>query len=217
MDVIIDIIWHFLKKISLRTWIEIAVGAALLIGLCCYYNSYKSTKHKLEITENNNKAYQARLEGNSNEIVQFRFTVDQLKHFNDSISNKLTNTMHELEISEKNLKEANYMLSNFSMTDTVYCTDTIFKEPDFVLDTTIGDEWMSTTLYLEYPNKIGVKSKAKSEKEVFVYSKKVTVDPPKKFFLCRWFQKKHTITEVKIKENNPNIESEQNVFIKTDD
>lgn len=217
MSKIIDILWNFLKKISLRIWLEIIIGAVLLIGLCCYYNSYKTTKNELEITENNNKAYQARLESASNEIIQFKFTVEQLKYFNDSISVKLVNTMKELKISEKNLREANYMLSHFSRTDTVYCTDTIFKEPDFVLDTTVGDEWMNTKLYLEYPNKIGVKSKAKSEKEVFIYTKKETVDPPKKFFLCRWFQKKHTVTEVKIKENNPNIESEQNVFIKTDD
>lgn len=216
MSVIIEIILNFLKKVSLRTWIEIIVGLGLLIGLCCYYNSYKNTKKELVKTENNNKAYQARLEGASNQIIQFQFTVDQLKYFNDSISVKLTNTMKELNISEKNLKEANYMLSNFSKTDTIYCTDTIFKETDFVLDTVIGDKWINTNLFLKYPNEIRTNTRAMSEKEVFVYSKKETVDPPKKFFLCRWFQKKHTVTEVRIKENNPYIESEQNVFIKTD-
>lgn len=45
------------------------------------------------------------------------------------------------------------------------------------------------------------------------YSKKETIDPPKKFFLCRWFQKKQTILEVKIVEKSPYIEQKESRFI----
>jgi hypothetical protein len=54
---------------------------------------------------------------------------------------------------------------------------------------------------------------AESEKAVVVSTKRETVDPPKKFFLCRWFQKKHTVVKVVVKENNPHVIDQENVFI----
>jgi hypothetical protein len=36
--------------------------------------------------------------------------------------------------------------------DTLKVMDTIFKEPNFSLDTCLGDRWYSNCLHLEYPN-----------------------------------------------------------------
>jgi hypothetical protein len=40
------------------------------------------------------------------------------------------------------------------------------------------------------------------------------VEPPKKFFICRWFQKKHRVIRVEIKEESPYIVNKNNEFVK---
>ena len=96
--------------------------------------------------------------------------------------------------------------------DTIKLIDTIFKEPDFVLDTLVGDKWISTNLHMAYPNTVALEPKVVSEKTVVMYVNKETVEPPKKFFLCRWFQKKHTVVKAVVKENNPYVTNQENVF-----
>ena len=76
---------------------------------------------------------------------------------------------------------------------------------------------MRTHLILNYPNEICVESTAKSSKDVIVHASRETIKPPKKFFLLRWFQKKHTVIKVDVVESNPHITSEDNVFIKVCD
>ena len=144
-------------------------------------------------------------------------STEYLRHCNDSISIKLVETIDKLKISEKKLKEANYLLSQFSKTDTVAIHDTIFCEPDFWLDTIIGDRWVSTRLEMFYPSTIIVTPSVVSEKKVLIYSSRETVNEPSKCFLIRLFQKKHTVTRVEVDESNPYIISEENVFIKTGD
>ena len=43
--------------------------------------------------------------------------------------------------------------------------------------------------------------------------KKETVNPPKKFFLFRWFQKKHKIIQVDVIEKNPYVQNEVSRYI----
>ena len=52
-----------------------------------------------------------------------------------------------------------------------------------------------------------------SEKYITVSSKKETVNPPKKFFLFRWFQRKHKVLIVNIHEENPYIETNNSKFV----
>ena len=126
---------------------------------------------------------------------------------------KLNEARKELKVKDNQLKQLMWLETEFQKKDTVYLTDTIFKEPDFTLDTIMGDEWVQTNLHLEYPGTIATESTVKSEKTVVVSSQRETVDPPKKFFLCRWFQKKHTVIKVVTKENNPHVIDQENVYI----
>lgn len=204
---------ELLKKVSLRTWIEIIIGLILVISLLVFVKKYNKASDSLAISQNNNTAYQAELEGAKDNIIQFQFSMEQLNYFSDSITNKLRQSIKDNNIKDKKIQELQYLLSHYQRTDTIKIFDTIFKEPDFVMDTTIGDEWMSTNLHLAYPNTICIDSKAKSEKILIFHSEKKTVDPPKKFFLCRWFQKKVTVVEVTVQENNKYIVSDTNRFI----
>ena len=70
-------------------------------------------------------------------------------------------------------------------------------------------------LKLEYPNKITTTPTFINEQYILFSYKKETVNPPKKFFLLRWFQKKHTVVIVNIINTNKysNIESRRFVEI----
>lgn len=176
-----------------------------------------SLNKQLEVATANEKAFSAQLDKTKGENYVFQLKIDQLELFNDSIANKLKKVQKENNIKDSKIQEFQYMLADYKKKDTVYLSDTIFKEPDFALDTVIGDQWMNTELNLKYPNQICVSPNVRSEKEVVIYTKRETVDPPKKFFLCRWFQKKHTVIKVIVNEENPYIENQESIFIQNVD
>ena len=97
--------------------------------------------------------------------------------------------------------------------DTVALKDTIFKDPSFELDTIVGDKWFSNRLYLKYPNVVASTPKIVIERHTFINGKRETVNPPKKFFLFRWFQKKHTVVEVNVRELNPYVVNKTQKYI----
>ena len=176
-----------------------------------------SLNKQLEVATANEKAFSAQLDKTKGENYVFQLKIDQLELFNDSISAKLRKVQKENGIKDSKIKEFQYMLADYTRTDTVFFTDTIFKEPNFALDTVVGDKWMNTNLRLKYPNSISVQPNVRSEKEVVIYTNRETIEPPKKFFLCRWFQKKHTVVKVIVNEENPYIENEQSIFIENID
>jgi hypothetical protein len=127
---------------------------------------------------------------------------------------ELNNTRKELKIKDKNLKALQAVASKFSKKDTIYIPgDTIFKEPSFALDTLVGDKWYSVRLGLQYPSMIAIQPEFKSEKHIVVSSKKETVNPPKKFFLFRWFQKKHRVLHIDVVEKNPYVDGETSRYV----
>ena len=195
------------------TIIIICLFLLSLVACGIFVNRSISLNRQLETATANEKAFAAQLDKTKGENYVFQLKIDQLSLFNDSIANKLKSVQKENNIKDSKIKEFQYMLADYKRTDTVFFTDTIFKEPSFSLDTTIGDKWMSTGLSLKYPNQISVSPNVRSEKEIVIYTNKETIDPPKKFFLCRWFQKKHTVVKVIVNEENPYIENEESIFI----
>lgn len=204
----------FLDKIFTK---ERIIWLILLVAAVCtaifFINRYNSYEEKWKQAVENNKAYALQLDKQKAESNMFKLKVEQLEYYSDSIMVKLNEARKELKVKDNQLKQLMWLETEFQKKDTVYLTDTIFKEPDFTLDTIMGDEWVQTNLHLEYPGTIATESTVKSEKTVVVSAQKETVDPPKKFFLCRWFQKKHTVIKVVTKENNPHVIDQENVYI----
>lgn len=204
----------FLGKIFTK---ERIIWLVLLAAAVCtavfFINRYNSYEEKWKQAVENNKAYVLQLDKQKAESNMFKLKVEQLEYYSDSIMVKLNETRKELKVKDSQLKQLMWLETEFQKKDTVYLTDTIFKEPDFTLDTIMGDEWVQTNLHLEYPGTIATESTVKSEKTVVVSAQRETVDPPKKFFLCRWFQKKHTVIKVVTKENNPHVIDQENVYI----
>lgn len=212
MDILI-IVWRTLKRIfSNERAVWVAVVSLMLIALLIGASKYNKLNDRYDNSVQNNKAYLAQLDNEKAKSNMFKVTIDQLEYYNDSIASKLLETKNELGIKDKEVKQLQYLVSEFNRVDTLYMTDTIFRDPDFKLDTIVGDKWVNTKLQLEYPNLVCLETEAVSEKAVVVYTKKETIDPPKKFFLCRWFQKKHTVVKVVVDEKNPHIKSQENVF-----
>ena len=185
-----------------------------LLGIGMYiWNERQDLKKEVCTLRNNQKAFIAENSSLKNESRAFKFTIEQLNYYNDSILQKMNDVRKELKIKDKNIKQLQYLLSVSTKKDTVLFTDTIFRDKSLALDTVIGDKWYNIRLGLKYPNLIYTEPTFTSEKYIIVNKKKETVNPPKKFFLFRWFQRKHWVMEVHIKEKNPYIKETNNKFV----
>ena len=195
-----------------KVGIAIIIGV-LFVGICILYNKNQSLMGELSVLVSNQKASIAENSSLKDENRVFKFTVEQLNYYNDSILQKMNDVRKELKIKDKNIKQLQYLLSVSTKKDTVLFTDTLFRDKELALDTIIGDKWYNIRLGLKYPNLIYTEPTFTSEKYIIVNKKRETVNPPKKFFLFRWFQKKHWVMEVHIKEENPYIKETNNKFV----
>lgn len=199
-------------KKYIRTGIVILVSL-LAVSTYTLYNRNQDLKEEISVSMSNQKAFIAENSSLKEENRVFKFTVEQLNYYNDSILQKMNDVRKELKIKDKNIKQLQYLLSVSTKKDTVLFTDTLFRDKELALDTIIGDKWYNIRLGLKYPNLIYTEPTFTSEKYIIVNKKRETVNPPKKFFLFRWFQKKHWVMEVHIKEENPYIKETNNKFV----
>ena len=191
----------------------IVLTSLLAVSTYILYNRNQDLKDEISVSMSNQKAFIAENSSLKEENRVFKFTVEQLNYYNDSILQKMNDVRKELKIKDKNLKQMQYLSSVSTKKDTVLFTDTIFNDKGLALDTIIGDKWYNIRLGLKYPNLIYTKPTFTSEKYIIVNKKKETINPPKKFFLFRWFQRKHWVMEVHIKEKNPYIKEVNNKFV----
>lgn len=161
----------------------------------------------------NVKAYSSQLSRLNGSNRMLKLTIEQLNYFNDSILQKMNDVRKELRIKDKDLKQMQYLLSEASKKDTIVFRDTLFREPALNIDTLMGDKWYQMRLGLKYPSTITTDPKFVSEKYIMVDYKKETINPPRKCWLLRLFQKKHTILEINVVEKNPYIENKNSRFI----
>ena len=174
-------------------------------------NKQLTTKYETSIE--NIKAYDAELSGLRGDTKVYKLTIEQLNYFNDSIIKKMKVVQKELGIKDKRLQQLQYEASHAQRADTIILKDTIFRDPQLKLDTIVGDKWFRTNLHLEFPSTIALKPEIELERYTFISGKRETVNPPKKFFLFRWFQKKHTVVEVNVREMNPYVKNKTQRFI----
>lgn len=200
----------------LSKYIKVIIAAlivSLSIGSYILYTKNQSLKEELSISVSNEKAFIAENSLLKDENRVFKFTVEQLNYYNDSILEKMNEVRKELRIKDKDLKQMQYLLSEAQKKDTIVFRDTIFRDSLVRVDTLLGDKWYQLKLGLRYPSTIITEPKFVSEKYIIVDYRKETIDPPKKCFIARWFQKKHKVVEVEVVEKNPYIENKQQRFI----
>ena len=198
---------------KLITWIIGIVITLLVIGgitnLCSELSKYKELYNK-ELT--NVKAYQSENNNLKNQSIAHLMTIDQLISSRDSTDIALKEALKKLNIKPKNVVSAGSVTSNMEKRDSIFLRDTVFIK-NLELDTLIGDKWYKAQVGLHYPSRIDLAVSVQSVKHIVVHNRRETVNPPKKFWLWRLFQKKHTIQEVVVDEENPHIEAGSQRFI----
>lgn len=189
------------------------ISIIILVGIISFLGyTNKKLSNQYAIAYENIKAYDAELSGLTNDTKVYKLTIEQLNYFNDSITKKMNEVRKELGIKDSKIKQMQYKLSHIEKSGSLTLPDTIFVN-SFKLDTIMGDEWANNHIIMSYPNKIKITPRFKLESFLLVSAKKETIKPPKKFFLFRWFQKRHTVLNITVKENNPYAETDRQKFI----
>lgn len=199
-----------MKKIL--KWVSVAVLAALAITMMWLVSERNRLSRSLDAARNNEKALILERENLEGKSIEYKISIEQLSYYKDSLLEVLDRTRRELGIKDKELERMQYMASLMERSDTVVFRDTVFVEGTSV-DTLIGDRWYSLELKLEYPSSIMARPSFRSEKMVFMSLRKQTVDPPKKCWLGRLFQRKHKVMEVEVVEKNPYMEAKEQRFV----
>lgn len=188
----------------------IAVLALMLWGM---NQKLRELQTNYELALANVKAYDSKLDNSNRKAMSLQLTVEQMEYSRDSLLQVLDKTRKELKVKDKNLRVLQHVGTTFTKKDTIHFRDTLFKSPEIKLDTLIKDEWYSLKVGLEYPSTVSVVPSFKSDKHIVVSMKKETVNPPKKFFLFRWFQKRHSVLHVDVLENNPYIQEQKSTYV----
>ncbi len=204
-----------MEKMKNYLYIYIAllvITSGIIIGVLL--NQRSKTEKKWKNAVENAKAYSELFSNSENKNRAFKLTIDQLKNSNDSIFKELNKARKELKVKDSKLKSLQYVSSSFSKVDTITLKgDTIFKDSYIDIDTLLSDEWYSVKVGLKYPSTVTVEPTFKSIKYIVVSAKKETVNPPKRFFLFRWFQKKQIRLNVDVVEKNPYVQNQDNRFV----
>lgn len=187
----------------------VALGTSLTYSLV----RCRTLQKQWEAAMANVKAYSDQCSTLQNDNRAFKLTVEQLENSSDSIFQELDAARKELKVKDSKLQSLQYVSSTFAKVDTIVLKDTIFKDTSVKVDTILADEWYSVKVMLKYPSIVAVKPEFKSIKNIVVSVKRETVNPPKKFFLWRWFQKKHNVVRVDVVEKNPYVKDENNRYV----
>ena len=197
-----------------RIMVCVVMAIILALGTTCIiqHNVNQSLKEEYAVATANIKSL---LNDKDNEIIELQLSMDALRNTSDSTIQNLLEQKEKLNIKNKELQTMISMASQFHVHDTIPITvhDTIFCEPDFAFDTCVSDEWRATCVEMKYPNEVYVDATMRSQKDVFVTTKRETINPPARCSLIRLFQKKHNVIHVEVLEQNPYCETKEQKFI----
>ena len=165
--------------------------------------------------EKNIKALMEQYDDLEAENYELMFTLEEYNYYSDSLLERLRITQEELDIKDKELRYVQSLNTTLVKYDTVVLSerDTLFVE-GLCIDTTIGDKYISNRLMLEYPSRVELSTLVRSEKDVLITQERETVQPPKRCWLGRLFQRKHDVIKVHVKEHNPYVDKTEEMFIK---
>lgn len=199
-------------KLIIGTIITIVI-IALSTTIVIMNNRINKLNYEVTNAITNIKAYELENSTLRDNTIEFKYTIEQLNYSKDSLNHRINELRKDLKIKDKDIQKLQYMLSENQKKDSiVFVHDTLFRE-NIKVDTTLSDNWSKLHLQLEYPNTVLAEYSFKNESLVTTYLKKETINPPHKCAFIRWFQKKHKVIHVEIKEQNPYCEIKEQRFI----
>lgn len=197
-----------------------AVAILILIGLVTtvyiQHNTINNISQQYATASLNLKAYidlNSKLQEDSVERSRvFKLTVDQLSQYSDSLLVEMNNYRKKLKVKDKEIQSLQYIASNTRVDTFIKLKDTVLIKGTEI-DTTLKDKWFSIGVKLRYPDTIRVSPSFKNGLFIAIHTTRETIEPPKKFFLWRWFQKKQIIVVADVQDKNPYTELTQQRFI----
>ena len=100
--------------------IEVIVLTSLLaVSTYIFYNRNQDLKEEMLVSMSNQKVFIAENPSFKDESRAFKFTIEQLNYYNDSILQKMNDVRKELGIKDKNLKQMQYLLSEATKKDII--------------------------------------------------------------------------------------------------
>ncbi len=177
-----------------------------------FISSNKKLKTEVDLLRGRELAYVSENNAIQEQNIVFKYTIEQLSYYQDSINKKLLDTSNELKIKKNQIKQLQYLLLETTKTDTIITRDTIFRDELF-LDTTLTSKYYTLNLVLAYPNYIKITPTFIDELMLITSNEKVTVNPPSPVCFIRWFQKKQIIQTIDIVNSNPNVILKKTRFI----
>jgi type II secretory pathway pseudopilin PulG len=120
--------------------IVLAIITILSVIIVEQHKKIKQVENNLSTAVINLKAYESENDSLINKNIEYNYTIDQLNSSSDSLVRELNNLRKTLKIKDKNIAELQYIASHTSKVDSIFVRDTIFKDVDFYLDTTISDK-----------------------------------------------------------------------------
>ena len=185
--------------------------------LCYFISDYCKLRSHYSDARNNIKAYEQLYDSTVNQNRRFELTIDELNYSRDSVVRELNKIRKENKILDKKVKSLSYVSSVVEIHDTLKLRDTLFVRDGVSLDTAFVSPWYKIDFHLAYPDTLGFGISVPSEKYIIASKKREAIDPPRKCFIGRLFQKKHTVIDVQVIEKNPYIKADQSRFIEVVD
>lgn len=202
----------------MKKYIIIFLTALVMASLLCYFISdYRKLRSRYSDARNNIKAYEQLYDSTVNQNRRFELTIDELNYSRDSIVQELNKVRKENKILDKKVKSLSYVSSVVEIHDTLKLRDTLRIYEGTSIDTAFTSPWYNIDFHLAYPDTLSIGVSIPSEKYIIASLNRETIDPPKKCFLARLFQKKHTVVDVEVIEKNPYIRTNQSRFIEVVD
>ena len=195
-----------------RIIIEIIIVIGVIVTIVALSARINYLNQELDLATNNVKAYASENSKLKNRNLVFELTLEQMEYYNDSLLHQMKKVANDNGIKDKQIRSLQYQLEHFYKRDTLIIRDTIFKDPTFHLDTCIQDKWSKTQLSLKYPGNIGIKNTYYNNKYIIVDSHKEPIKE-RKWFLPRWFTRKHIVAEITVVDENPYVSTPKQRFV----
>jgi len=201
--------------ITLKTKLMILLAVCLLtsIGYISYLNyRIQSQQQTISLQTNNLKAERYKTlhwqdeygKNHSKSIEQIR-SISELRRGNDSLM------VHYRELLAKNnikIKDVGFV----GGVSTVASVTLVINYKLLQGCHDLSDKDITNIVCINKDSSITSNILLKNEVSIIGTSKKETINPERKFFLWRWFQKKQIVTYVEVIQSNPYVKSEKQNF-----
>jgi hypothetical protein len=199
---------------SIITKICIVCTMIMTVISLYFYTTNKTLNRKVSDSALNQKAMEYGMisykdqagKWHSNSIEQNK-TIAQLKYAKDSSSMALKTLAKEYNIKVKNITASGVVKTTLKSETTIHYVPT-YKDTTYDLS---SPPYIIETIRI-HNDSLSRKLDISNKQNLVWYTKKQTIDPPKKFFLLRWFQKKQNVTYVDIINDNLLIKTTSQQF-----